>query len=36
MATTATTDNPLPEVKRISTREARNQFSDLLLLTLRF
>jgi len=30
MATPETTDNPLPDVKRISTREARNQFSDLI------
>lgn len=30
MATTEITDNPLNDVKRISTREARNQFSDLI------
>ena len=30
MATTETTDTSLPDVKRISTREARNQFSDLI------
>jgi prevent-host-death family protein len=30
MATTETTDNSLPDVKRMSTRDARNQFSDLI------